>query len=507
MMTTIKSMGLLGMNAYLVVVEVDFLRALPSFDIVGLPDTAIKESRDRVRFAMKNSGYPFPEAKVTVNLAPADVKKRGPFYDVPICLAILSVMGAIEVDTTQDIFLGELSLNGELRPIVGALPMTIQAKEMGFQRIFVPEENASEAGIVKGISVYGIRHINQLIRFLEGSLKLEPLKPHLPQNQFVSCADFSEVKGQAAAKRALEIAAAGGHNALLIGSPGSGKSMLAKRIPSILPDMSFEESIECSKIHSVAGTLKGGEPLITIRPFRAPHHTISPVGLSGGGSIPRPGEISLAHHGVLFLDELPEFSRSAMEVLRQPLEDGTVTISRASGTLSYPCSMMVIAAMNPCPCGYFGHPSRKCTCSTAAVKRYLSRVSGPLLDRLDLHIDVMPVEFESLSSTATEEPSCQIKNRVNHVRALQRQRFEGTNILTNAQIQPAMLSKFCPIDSKAMQVLKGAFEKLGLSARAYDRIVKVSRTIADLDNSEVIGAIHVAEAIQYRSLDRKYWNH
>ena len=507
MVFSLKSMGLFGINAFMVDVEVDFLKALPVFDIVGLPDAAIKESRDRVRYAFKNCGFQFPEAKVTVNLAPADIRKSGPIYDLPIFLAILSAQGELDADFSDSAFVGELSLSGEIREVTGLLPMAIHARQNGVKKLFVPAANAEEAAFVEGLQVFGIEHINQLISFLKGRTLLEPLsrvrsQVSRPQIPF----DFCDVKGQTAAKRALEIAAAGGHNALLIGPPGSGKSMLAKRLPSILPDMTFDESMETTKIHSIAGLLSKDNPIITTRPFRAPHHTVSPAGLSGGGTIPQPGEISLAHNGVLFLDELPEFSRASMEILRQPIEDGKVTISRVNGSYSYPCSVMLIAAMNPCPCGYFGHPSRQCTCSPAQVSRYLGRVSGPLLDRLDLHIDVMPVEFESLASAEKAESSAEIKKRVDRAREIQNERYRTSNIVSNARITPAKLAEFCPIDDKGVVLLKNAFERLGLSARAYDRIVKVSRTIADLAGSEVIRSEHIAEAVQYRSLDRKYWS-
>lgn len=506
MVCKINSMGIFGMNTYTVDVEVDFLKALPGFDVVGLPDTAIKESRDRVRYAIKNSGYKFPDAKITVNLAPAELKKSGAVYDVPICLGILSVSGQIDFNLKDCAFIGQLSFSGDVRGISGVLPMVIHAKDSGIKKVYVPFENLNEASVVKDIEVYGVKHINELIRALKGELNLPTRKSTDDDNSSSQeLLDFCDVKGQVLAKRALEIAAAGGHNALMIGAPGSGKSMLAKRLPSILPDMTFEESIETTKIYSIAGVLQEGDNLITKRPFRSPHHTVSPAGLSGGGTIPKPGEISLAHNGVLFLDELPEFSRNSMEILRQPIEDDKVTISRVNGTLSYPCSIMLIAAMNPCPCGYFGHPTKECTCSQNQVTKYLSKVSGPLLDRLDLHIDVMPVEFSQISSTQKEESSSKIKERVNKARQIQNKRFEGTNITCNAKITSAKLNEYCVLNDDAKQLLKNAFDKLSLSARAYDRIVKVARTIADLDESEDIKSNHIAEAIQYRSLDRKYW--
>ena len=505
-MNSIKSAGIFGLMGYLVEVETDFAPGLPRFDIVGLPDAAVRESRDRVSAAIKNCGYTLPPAKITVNLAPADLKKAGPVYDLPIFLSLLLSSGQLSRNVSECMFVGELSLSGALRPVVGVLPMVIGARDAGCKAVFVPEENAKEAAVVSGITVYGVSHINTLLAFLLGKETLSPTvytsekaqeSPFLP--------DFCEVKGQQGARRALEIAAAGGHNALMIGAPGAGKSMLAKRIGSILPDMTFEESIETTMIHSVAGLVDRDAPLITKRPFRAPHHTISPAGLSGGGTTVRPGEISLAHNGVLFLDELPEFSRTAMEVLRQPLEDGHVTISRVSGTVTYPCTMMVVAAMNPCPCGYYGHPTKPCTCTPKRVEQYLSRISGPLLDRLDLHIDVLPVSFDEISSSVSAESSDVIKKRVDQARAIQHARFYGTNIASNAKIPPARLHQDCHMTDAAQALVKKAFDKLGLSARAYDRILKVSRTIADLSGDDVIDTRHVAEAIQYRSLDRKYF--
>lgn len=502
-----NSMGLFGLDTFVVKVEADVSRAMPCFDIVGLPDASVKESRDRVRSALKNCNFEFPDGKITVNLAPAHIRKEGPVYDLPILIALLQSTGQLNVDVSDCVFIGELSLAGEVRSINGALPMAIKAGEEGFKKLFLPKANAGEAAVAKGIDIYPIENLNQLINHLKGIHLVEKAVPAAIENidgEFIP--DFSQVRGQAEAKRAIEIAAAGGHNLLMVGPPGSGKSMLAKRVPSILPDMTFEEAIETTKIHSVAGLLRENSALITARPFRAPHHTVSAAGLSGGGAVPKPGEISLAHNGVLFLDELPEFSRSAMEVLRQPIEDGKVTISRVSGTLTYPCEVMLVAAMNPCPCGYFGHPSRKCICGEKSVARYLSRVSGPLLDRLDIHVEVPPVEFSELSSKESGESSASIKERVNKARKIQRQRYEGTGIKSNAGLTSALLREVCVMDDGAKRILSIAFEKMGLSARAYDRVLKVSRTIADLEGTEIINASHVSEAVQYRSLDRKYWH-
>ena len=506
MFAKIASLGLSGLNAFPVDVEIDLSRGQPQFEIEGLADTVIRESRDRIRTALRACGINFPVASVVVNLAPADTKKCGSVYDMAIFMAVLRVTRMIDDTLEGCAFLGELSLNGDIRRINGVLPMVMLAREKGMKSVFLPAENAQEASVITGIDIYAVKNAEQLIRHFRGEELLSPCEHYIPpETAYNETLDFSDVKGQYSAKFALEIAAAGGHNALLIGSPGSGKSMLAKRMPSILPPLTFEEALETTKIHSISGLLTPENPIITKRPFRSPHHTISSAGLAGGGTIPHPGEISLAHNGLLFLDELAEFDRRTLEIMRQPLEDGKVTIARASGTISYPCTIMLIGAMNPCPCGYFGHPKRKCICSKKKVAAYLSKISGPLLDRFDLHIEAAPVEFSDLSSTKREESSAEIRKRVIAAREIQKERFKNTSITCNALITPDKLHEMCPMDESAEAVMKVIFEKLGLSARAYDKIVKVARTIADLGGSEVISRRHIAVAAQYRSLDRKYW--
>ncbi len=506
MFAKVSSLGLFGLNAFHVDVEIDISRGNPQFDIVGLPDAVVRESRDRIRTALRACSISFPVAAVMVNLAPADTKKSGSVHDMAIFMAVLKAMRMIDVETDGCAFIGELSLTGDIRRINGVLPMVMLAREEGMRAVFVPAENAAEASVIDGIEIYGVRNANELISHFRGQEPIKPSERYIPpETAYTDTLDFADVRGQQFAKKALEIAAAGGHNALLIGAPGSGKSMLAKRMPSILPALTFDEALETTKIHSISGLLTPESPIITTRPFRSPHHTISAAGLAGGGSIPHPGEVSLAHNGVLFLDELAEFDRRTLEILRQPLEDRKVTIARSSGTVTYPCTIMLIGAMNPCPCGYYGNPKRKCTCTPNKVAAYLSKISGPLLDRFDLHIEVAPVEFDDLSAKTKEESSAEIRKRVVAARWLQTERFRGTPITCNALITADKLQGFCPMDDDALLLIKGVFDRLGLSARAYDRILKVARTIADLDGSEVIRKNHIAAAVQYRSLDRKYW--
>ena len=499
MICNVHSLGLSGINGYEVQVECYITNGLPAFEIVGLPDTAVKEARERVRAAVKNSGFKFPVSRITCNLAPAGTRKSGTLYDLPILLGIMCATDICKLPRERSAFLGELSLEGNVRPVPGVLPMALAAKEQGFESLYVPAENAPEATLAQGLKVYPVRSVAQLIGHLCGEAPIAPQPEWQPSGRQHTILDFCDVKGQENAKRALEVAAAGSHNILLVGPPGSGKSMLSRRLPSILPDMTREEALEATKIRSVLGMLPSDDPLVRERPFRSPHHTISSAGLAGGGTVPRPGEVSLAHKGVLFLDELPEFRKETLEVLRQPLEDGFVTISRVSGAVSYPSEIMLVCAMNPCKCGWYGDPSGRCSCSRAAVDAYLSRISGPLLDRIDMIVEVASVDFDNLRRRTPAEPSSEIKKRVNAARRLQLERFAGSDTLCNARMTPAQMREICTLDDACTELMRDAFNALGLTARSYDRILRVARTIADLDGSDQIAPQHLAEAIRYRS--------